>query len=143
MVLIGLLYKKVTIRNISNKRAHWGGKKYLDLLIEYLCDLLSLDFLRSGHKPVLRRPLIWSQDDSLKRLDPLEPVLLPNTITFLKHQVFDFVILAQSSKGLSIAHVDRLVFESLSKVGFVRNDDGDRLLGIYSSIDADIADEGA
>jgi len=65
-------------------------KSHLNLSIEFLRDLLPLEFLRCSDESALWCPLVSREHHCLEHLDALEAALLPGRVALLEYKGLDF-----------------------------------------------------
>lgn len=112
------------------KKNEDDGNTHIDLRPVSLRYLGALNLLRSGDQSIMWCPLHASQNHSLEQLHRLEPVSLPDVVTFCPNNIFDRRVCTKLSKiGTGVYFVG---FEDTTEVSFMGNDDSNRLFGIRS-----------
>lgn len=123
-------------------RHHIEGETYVDPRRERLADLLPLDLVCRGDEAVLWCPLICGQDDGLKRLHRLEPVLLAERVAVLHDELRNLRMCAQAVQiVVGVDALDGLLLEQLPQVLLVREDDRNGLLRVWCRVHAEVRDE--
>lgn len=111
----------------------------INILLILLYNLPPIELLRIRNQPILRRPLLIRQNNTLDDLDALQTAALSGILELFEHGVVELLVVHHLLEMLAL---DAVIPSQLLECRLSGNDDGDwlRLCGV--GVDANVRDDG-